>query len=184
MLSEPNFLKTNPDGAYDQWSLADQGTVGNCRASLLERRGRNLTPQKFLRDKGMKVTALRRQVLELFFDHQEPMSHSDIFKRLTASGLTPDRVSLYRVLSAFSDAQIVHEIRGTDGIAHFCLHKPSLDKCPGNHPHFLCRECGRMICLHEQRLPRVDIPEGTIIEGKQFLIFGLCPQCAQCADEM
>ena len=132
----------------------------------------------------MKVTALRQQVLELFFGHHGPLSQSEIFKRLTASGRKTDRVTLYRVLSAFSDAQIVHEIRGTDGTAWFCLQKPSMDRCPGNHPHFLCRECGHMICLHEQRLPRVEIPEGTIIEGKQFLIFGLCSQCAQCTDEM
>ena len=182
MLSEPNFLKADPYVGC-LWRLADQGTAGNRRASLLERRGKNLTPQKFLRDKGMKATALRRQVLGLFFERQEPMSHADISRRLTALGPTPDKVTLYRVLSAFSDAQIVHEILGTDGTVRFCLHKSSLDRCPGNHPHFLCRECGRALCLHEQRLPRVEVPEGTIIEGKQFLIFGLCPQCAQCADE-
>ena len=142
-----------------------------------------MMPQKFLREKGMKVTALRRQVLELFFEQQEPMSHAEVLKRLTASGLKPDRVSLYRVLSAFSDAQIVHEIQGTDGTVRFCLHNSSLDRCPGNHPHFLCRECGRMLCLHEQPLPRVEVPEGTIIEGKQMLIFGLCPQCSLRAGE-
>jgi Fur family ferric uptake transcriptional regulator/Fur family zinc uptake transcriptional regulator len=131
----------------------------------------------------MKATVLRLQVLELFFEKQEPLSHAAILEHLTALGRKPDRVTLYRTLSAFSDAQIVHEIRETDGAAWFCLQKPSMHKCPGNHPHFLCRECGRMICFHEQRLPRVEIPEGTIIEGKQFLIFGLCPRCAQCSDE-
>ena len=142
-----------------------------------------LTPQKLLREQGMKVTSLRLQVLELFLEKQEPMSHAAIFEHLIALGHKPDRVTLYRVLSAFSDAQIVHEIHGTDGTARFCLHKPSLDRCPGNHPHFLCRECGGTLCLHEQPLPRVEVPDGTIIEGKQLLIFGLCPQCARHAGE-
>ena len=142
-----------------------------------------LTPLKLLHDKGMKATTLRLQVLELFLEKQEPLSHAAIFEHFAVLGQKPDRVTLYRTLSAFSDAQIVYEIRGTDGTAWFCLQKPSIDRCPGNHPHFLCRECGRMICLHEQLLPRVEIPEGTIIEGKQFLIFGLCPQCAQFTDE-
>ena len=131
----------------------------------------------------MKVTALRLQVLELFFEKREPLSHAAIFEHLTSLGHKPDRVTLYRVLSAFSDAQILHEIQGIDGPLRFCMHKPFMDGCPGNHPHFLCQACGRMRCLHEQLLPRVEVPDGTVVEGKQFLIFGLCPRCTQRADE-
>jgi Fur family ferric uptake transcriptional regulator/Fur family zinc uptake transcriptional regulator len=107
------------------------------------------------------------------------MSHSEIFEVLGASGESPDRVTLYRTLSAFSDAHIVHEIQGTDGVARFCLHEASREGCLGNHPHFLCRRCGRMSCLTEQPLPYVEVPAGTLVEGKQLLIFGLCPRCAQ-----
>ena len=127
----------------------------------------------------MKATALRRQVLELFFEHQEPMTHSEILKKLSDLGQKPDSVTLYRVLAAFSDAKIVHEVQGTDGAARFCLYVTPPGRCHGGHPHFLCRECGQMICLREQQLPRLEVPEGTIVEGKQLLIFGLCPQCAQ-----
>jgi Fur family ferric uptake transcriptional regulator/Fur family zinc uptake transcriptional regulator len=138
-----------------------------------------LVPQELLRKKGMKVTALRRRVLELFFERREPLSHQEIYELLSASGQEPDRVTLYRVLSAFSDAQIVHEVRGTDGPLRFCLHQAQRDECPGNHPHFLCRGCGRMLCLSDQSLPRVQVPEGALVEGKQLLIFGLCPECAR-----
>jgi Fur family ferric uptake transcriptional regulator/Fur family zinc uptake transcriptional regulator len=141
-------------------------------------RGEKVTPQELLREKGMKNTLLRRRVLELLFDKGEPLSHLEIFETLAAAGQTPDRVTLYRTLSAFSDAQIVHEVQGTDGTVRFCLHEPSLGGCFGNHPHFLCRGCGRMSCLSEQSLPYVEVPAGTIVEGKQLLIFGLCPRCA------
>ena len=139
---------------------------------------KSLTPQKILREKGMRATSLRLQVLELFLEKQEPLSHAAIFEHLAASGRKLNRVTLYRALSAFSDAQIVHEVQGINGPVQFCLHQPFLDGCPGNHPHFLCRECGRMICLHGQPLPRVEVPENSVIEGKQMLIFGLCPRCA------
>ena len=138
-----------------------------------------LTPLKLLRDKGMKVTNLRLQVLELFLEKQEPLSHAAVFEHLAVLGRQPNRVTLYRVLSAFSDAQIVHEVQGMNGPVRFCLHKPFPDGCPGNHPHFLCQECGRMFCLREQLLPYVEVPEGSLVEGKQLLIFGLCPQCSQ-----
>jgi Fur family ferric uptake transcriptional regulator/Fur family zinc uptake transcriptional regulator len=106
------------------------------------------------------------------------MSHSEILDALAAQGETPDRVTLYRTLSVFSDVRIVHEIHGTDGVARFCLQEPSHTGCLGNHPHFLCRRCGRMSCLSDQPLPYVAVPAGTLVEGKQLLVFGLCPRCA------
>ena len=134
--------------------------------------------ENVLREKGIRSTVLRRRVLDLFFDRQDPMSHSEIFEALAALGQMPDRVTLYRTLSAFSDARIVHEVQGMDGVVRFCLHEFSREGCLGNHPHFLCRRCGRMSCLSDQPLPYVEVPEGTLVEGKQLLIFGLCPQCA------
>jgi Fur family ferric uptake transcriptional regulator/Fur family zinc uptake transcriptional regulator len=126
----------------------------------------------------MRSTVLRRRVLELFFERREPMSHSEIFEVLAASGQMPDRVTLYRTLSAFSDARVVHEVQGTDGAVRFCLHESSHEGCRGNHPHFLCRGCGRMMCLSGQLMPYVEVPAGTLVEGKQLLVFGLCPRCA------
>ncbi|MDR1622948.1 MAG: transcriptional repressor, partial [Synergistaceae bacterium] len=70
-------------------------------------------------------------------------------------------------------------VQGTDGIVRFCLREPSGGGCVGNHPHFLCRKCGRMICLPGQSLPYVEVSEGTVVEGKQLLVFGLCSRCAQ-----
>jgi Fur family ferric uptake transcriptional regulator/Fur family zinc uptake transcriptional regulator len=57
------------------------------------------------------------------------------------------------------------------------MHDPFRPGCPGNHPHFLCRVCGRMSCLSEQTLPRVEVPEGAEVEGKQLLVFGVCAEC-------
>ncbi|MDR3265633.1 MAG: transcriptional repressor [Synergistaceae bacterium] len=138
-----------------------------------------LTPQRLLRERGMRVTALRRELLKLLLAKRgEPLSHTEIFDQLSAAlGRPPDRVTLYRALTAFSEARLVHQVQGTDGVARFCLHEPLRTGCPGNHPHFLCRLCGRMICLSEQPLPHVDVPEGTSVEGKQMLLFGVCPVC-------
>jgi Fur family ferric uptake transcriptional regulator/Fur family zinc uptake transcriptional regulator len=144
-----------------------------------KKKGETLTPLDLLREKGMKTTTPRRQVLEILLERREPLSHTEIYERLAALNpkRLPDRVTLYRVLSAFSDARLVHQIQGTDGTARFCVHDPPCGGCPGNHPHFLCRSCGRMLCLSEQSLPHVEVPEGAIVEGKQLLVFGLCPLC-------
>ncbi|MDR1944462.1 MAG: transcriptional repressor, partial [Synergistaceae bacterium] len=59
----------------------------------------------------------------------------------------------------------------------FCAHHPGKSDCPGNHPHFLCLACGKMFCLIDQRLPRIDMPEGCEVRGKQLVIYGKCPSC-------
>ncbi|HTX73064.1 MAG TPA: hypothetical protein VMC79_09590 [Rectinemataceae bacterium] len=50
--------------------------------------------------------------------------------------------------------------------------------CPGGHPHFLCTNCGIMSCLLDQEMPRVRVPEGSLVRGKQLLVYGLCAACA------
>jgi Fur family ferric uptake transcriptional regulator/Fur family zinc uptake transcriptional regulator len=137
-----------------------------------------LTPQELLREKGMKNTELRRRALDLLLEKQEPLSHTEIFEELASTGQTPDRVTLYRTLSAFSEARIVHKVQGTDGTVRFRLHARTGSGCRGDHPHFLCRKCGRMSCLLGQSMPRVDVPDGFVVEGKQLLVFGLCSGCA------
>ncbi|MDR1977378.1 MAG: transcriptional repressor [Synergistaceae bacterium] len=114
----------------------------------------------FLGEKGVRATPLRLRVLEILMEKGDPLSHTEIFERSAQAGGAPDRVTLYRTLAAFADSRIVHQILGTDGTLRFCMHDPFRPGCPGNHPHFLCRICGRMICLSDQALPRVEIPEG------------------------
>ena len=76
-------------------------------------------------------------------------------------------------------AGLVHRVQGTDGAWRFCAHRPDQAGCPGNHPHFLCLQCGAMVCLTGQPLPHVDVPPGCSVSGKQFVVFGLCSACRE-----
>ena len=35
-----------------------------------------------------------------------------------------------------------------------------------------------MFCLPGQKMPRVNVPEGMHVEGKQLVVYGTCPDCA------
>ena len=131
----------------------------------------------WLSERGMRPTVFRLRVLRVLFERQTPLSHTEILESLIASGGESDRVTLYRTLAAFAEAGLLHQIQGVDGTLRFRLHDPLLPGCPGGHPHFLCRTCGRMICLEGQLLPFVEVPQGALVEGKQMLIFGRCPDC-------
>jgi Fur family ferric uptake transcriptional regulator/Fur family zinc uptake transcriptional regulator len=89
-----------------------------------------------------------------------------------------DRVTLYRTLASLVKKCVAHQVQGPDGAWRFCSHRPTDNGCPGNHPHFLCESCGTMICLTDQSLTRVEVPDGYAIAGKQFVVYGKCSGCA------
>lgn len=130
---------------------------------------------KILSEAGLRSTRQRRVTLELLIREGVPMSHAEISSLLEEP---LDKVTLYRTLETLKDANIVHQVQGLDGVWRFCAHVSSPGECPGDHPHFLCLSCGKMICLPGQRMQRVDVPEGCTVEGKQLVVYGCCADCA------
>lgn len=131
---------------------------------------------ELLRRAGLRVTRQRLVVLGLLMEKDSPMSHAEI----TAALADPlDKVTLYRTLQTLGEADIVHQVQGPDGVWRFCAHSPDAEGCGGGHAHFLCLSCGKMSCLVDQRLPRVEVPEGIEVEGKQLVVYGRCPECAR-----
>lgn len=133
-----------------------------------------MTERTILEEAGLRATEIRLRVLQILFEAGRPLTHGDVQERL---GGEADRVTLYRTLTSLERAGLVHRVQGTDGAWRFCAHRPDAPGCPGNHPHFLCLGCGLMVCLLGQRLPRVDVPEGCSVSGKQLVVYGLCPTC-------
>ena len=130
--------------------------------------------KKILFSAGLRITRNRKVVLDLLISEAVPMAHMEIAQKLS---VPIDRVTLYRTLETLTKTGIVHQVQGIDGVWRFCAHESKAGQCPGNHPHFLCTVCGRMICLSNQTLPHFAAPEGYEVEGKQLVLYGQCPKC-------
>jgi Fur family ferric uptake transcriptional regulator len=130
----------------------------------------------FLALKGLRRTKIRKAVLAVLAEQARPLSHAEVRRSVWKLA---DRVTLYRTLEALRGAGLVHEVLGEDGIRRYCRNDPVAPGCPGNHPHFLCLQCGKMICLSGQSLPRVSVPEEFAVKGKQLVVFGLCELCSK-----
>lgn len=130
---------------------------------------------KMMTDAGLRATKQRTVVLKLLIEKGSPLSHSEISSMLKEP---LDKVTLYRTLQTLQSVGIVHQVQGLDGVWRFCAHDKDAEGCPGDHPHFLCLHCGKMTCLTDQRLPRVEVPAGIKVEGKQLVVYGCCAECA------
>ena len=135
-----------------------------------------MEPAALLRAQGVRPTPLRKEALALLFEAGAPLSLKALSDRF--QGKQPDRVSLHRTLVLLELKGLVHKVFGADGAWRYCAHPAEANGCPGNHAHFLCLSCGRMLCLQDQPIPLLTLPEGYVVEGKQLLAYGFCMQCA------
>ncbi len=126
-----------------------------------------------LRKSGLKATRGRVEVMALFLQAGRPLGQMQIMDML---GLKLDRASVYRILSAFTEAGIIH-MAYVDG-RHRVYELP--DKCNGRncHPHFSCRGCGMTACLEDFHVHYMGtLGKGFVAERQKVLIEGLCPNC-------
>lgn len=129
-----------------------------------------------LRAAGLRRTPARERVLAIIEDVGAPVTHADIAAHPDMEGM--DSITLYRTLTALEAAALVHRVHGIDGTWRYCAQPRRQPGCPGNHPHFLCMTCGKMQCLVEQALPKVQVPQGATVQGRHFLVFGGCVACS------
>jgi Fur family transcriptional regulator, ferric uptake regulator len=133
--------------------------------------------EQILRRAGLRVTVARREVLDVLLEAEHALSSPDIAAH---SGLRDiDRVTVYRCVAALCAAGLAHGVSGVDGVCRYRAHERDGVDCPGDHPHFLCTDCGGMWCLPGQRLSYVEVPAGALVDGKQLVVHGRCVACLQ-----
>jgi len=130
-----------------------------------------------LNEAGLRPTAPRETVLATLLAAGRSLSHPDLADLLPAL----DRVTVFRSLKTLKASGLLHAVRGIDGILRYFVNPHGKRGCPGSHPHFLCLGCGEMSCLEDQSLPRVEVPRGSEVQGKQLLVYGVCARCSAAA---
>lgn len=133
-------------------------------------------PRDALRAAGLRCTPARMRVLEVVRSLGRPATHGEFAGHPDLAGM--DAITLYRTLGSLEEARLVHRVHGVDGVWRTCAQPDATPGCPGNHVHFLCTVCGRMDCLVDQPMPRVEPPPGGAVDGRHFVAFGRCGACA------
>lgn len=128
-----------------------------------------------LRPRQLSSTESRRQILALFLNSRDALTHGDIEK---AMGAAFDRVTIYRTLQTFEEKGIIHAIPTADNSIKYALCKEcSNGHHHDEHVHFICTSCGKTICLDDVVSPRIDLPEGYRAEKVQVVMEGRCREC-------
>ena len=131
--------------------------------------------EKLLEQHGVKATPNRLLVARELASAGRPLSLMELESLLE----TIDKSSIFRTLTVFKDAHLVHALEDTgDGVRYELCHSKG-DDDDDLHVHFHCTVCHKTYCLHDLPIPPVSVPEGYQVQSSSYLIHGICPECAE-----
>lgn len=131
--------------------------------------------EHLLKRHQLKRTEPRLRVLSLLSVKNEATSQPDLESVIG----DVDRVTLYRILSAFEEKGIIHKVFDLNGTANYALCSSDCAEHDHHdeHLHFNCTLCKNVYCLDDLDLPNIKLPAGFKLEGFNFSATGLCPKC-------
>lgn len=127
-------------------------------------------------DKDLRKTPCRVFVLgEFIRKGNKGISETELENRSKGKF---DRVTIYRTLKTFMDADILHKVIDDDNLVKYALCKECEDDHHSHeHVHFKCNSCNTTSCLDEISIVSVDLPKGYKKIEANYLIIGTCPEC-------
>jgi Fur family transcriptional regulator, zinc uptake regulator len=134
--------------------------------------------ERICRDRGARLTAIRRQVLESLYDTHRPLGAYDLAESLTARvGRRIAPITIYRALEFLLEQGLIHRL----------VTRNAFVACPHQHGRhdvvafLICEKCGG---VDEASPPSVSIALDGVLKKGQFApreqiveIAGLCAHC-------
>ena len=130
---------------------------------------------ELLAQREIQPTAIRLMVLRTMQKAGRSVSLSDLEDMLD----TVDKSTIFRTLTLFLSHHLIHSIDDGTGSFKYAVCSSSCSCEVGDlHTHFHCMECNRTFCFTNIPTPVVKLPEGFTLSSINYVLKGLCPECA------
>ena len=110
---------------------------------------------------------LRIALSNLFLSAKHALSYLEIKGAL---GENVDTSTLYRDLTTFEEARIIHRIYHS-AVTQYPFGKGH------NHAHFVCDQCETVYCLENAGATAINVPKGFKTKEAQTIVRVTCPYC-------
>lgn len=130
-----------------------------------------------LRAADLRSTASRLAVLQYLSLFHKPLSHAEVSDALVPQGF--DKSTLYRCLVELADANLLARLDAGDHAWRFELRRGDAHE-DGQHPHFMCLDCGKVTCLPEievKIVPTAGKKAGLLGDVTEIFLKGHCTEC-------
>lgn len=128
-----------------------------------------------LAQREIQPTAIRILVLQAMMKAERSVSLLDLENILD----TVDKSSIFRTITLFLSHHLVHSIDDGTGSFKYAVCSSSCS-CEVNdlHTHFHCERCNKTFCFTNIPTPVVNLPEGFTLSSINYVLKGVCPECA------
>ena len=131
-----------------------------------------------MRKANLRVTMPRVQVIRALANSNRPLSAYAIHEAILKEGGRIDVVSVYRILAAFNELDLVHHIGSVDGY----LACGMSGHCDADTEHLICTSCGKVT---ETEVPSKSADaiqsqlqeQGFVREAIKVEVLGQCSDC-------
>lgn len=136
--------------------------------------------QEVCRRRGVRLTPIRRRVLQLVWEDHRPVGAYELLERLRAEGWGSGPPLVYRALAFLAEQGLVHRLASVNAFIG----------CPrGGERHgaqfLICRDCGRVVEMDDRRLDEclaaAAEARGFTLEAPTIEVSGRCARCAEAA---
>ncbi len=152
---------TFPDRSHDH---------GQCMATALKR------AETLCAERSVRLTDIRRQVLELVWQSHNPVGAYDLLERLQSTGKKAQPPTVYRALEFLMDQGLIHRIESLN--AYIGCTDPGEDH---TGQFLICRDCGVAAELVDKRIDDAigqgAEAAGFSVEHPTVELEGLCANC-------
>jgi Fur family ferric uptake transcriptional regulator len=131
-----------------------------------------------LKSSGLKATLPRLKILEIFQNSEtRHLTAEDVYKVLLTDSLDVGLATVYRVLTQFEQAGLLHRNHFETGKATFELNEGS------HHDHLVCLDCGRVEEFFDEQIEKrqhaVAKERGFTLTEHSLALYGNCtkPKC-------
>ncbi|GGX03730.1 MULTISPECIES: ferric iron uptake transcriptional regulator [Undibacterium] len=139
----------------------------------------NNTPD--LKASGLKATLPRLKILEIFQSSTvRHLTAEDVYKILLTENMDVGLATVYRVLTQFEQAGLLHRNHFESGKAIFELNEGS------HHDHLVCLDCGRVEEFFDDQIEKrqhaIAEERGFAIAEHSLALYGNCTK-KDCANK-
>src|SRR5882724_5049922 len=122
---------------------------------------------KHIQKRGLKRTAQRDLILDIFLRTEEHLSSEDLYRLAQKEDPGIGQTTVYRTLKLLTEAGLAREVRFGGGRTHY-----EHNYKHQHHDHMICLECGQIIECSSEKLEGIQdaIADKHGFEVKQHLL--------------
>jgi Fur family ferric uptake transcriptional regulator len=132
----------------------------------------------YMRRHGLRSTAQRRLVTDVFFHAEGHLSIEDLLEKVRTHDPKVGYATVYRTLKLLKDSGLAHERHFGDGVSRYeIFHEHS------HHDHLICTECGEIVEFEDDEIERLQeklaAREGFVLSRHRHELYGVCREVAE-----